>query len=293
MLSKLFRTKERIFIAAVILILSVIVVCLYFHYSGGGVSIDQAVMAENYLKAGNYEQSVKAYKKALSMKNIDREFLTICLSDAYVGMNDYDKALEVLRSYYEETSGSKVKVKIEEVTAKKIDYDFDQTVSRAEIYYSNKEYDKAIIEYEKAKKIKSKEVTSYIRITQAYVEKGEYENAREEALEGQELTQDVRFDKLLVTVDSYLTKEQYDTLVDQAVEYINQENYEGGIATYQKAIKLLPQESAAYEGLAEFYILQKEYSKAVILLTPAVKLTESEDLEKLLKEASDLKDTDE
>jgi tetratricopeptide (TPR) repeat protein len=287
MLLRPFRTKEKRILGFLILVLFIAGIYLYLNYLEKKYSPDQAVMAENYLKAGNYEQAVEAYQKVLLMKDIDRQHISIGLADAYVGMEKFDKALEVLRACYQETAGSRVKDKIEEVTAEKIDYDYQQAASRAEVYYSREEYDKAIGEYEKAKKIKSKEPTSYIRITQAYIEKGEYELAREEVLEGQELTQDAIFIDLLELVDSYLIKDNYTALIKQGAEYITQENYDAGIAAYKKAAKLLPKESAAYLELAKVYLSQKEYEKAKTLLSAAVELTNNEELAKLLEEVTE------
>ncbi len=289
MLRGAFRTKEGKIIA-IILGVIVIIMCIFILTNSGDKQfVEQAVMAENYLKAGNYEQAIMAYDKALSMKNSDQQLLSIGLSEAYIGINDYDKALEVLRSYYQKTSGVNIKEKIEEVISEKTDYEYLQSISRADVYFSNKEYDKAISEYEKAKLIKSKEVTSYKKIAEAYIEKGEYNLAREEVLEGQALTQSEELVQTLATVDSYLVKVQYDGLVTQASEYIYQENYEDGITKYQEAIIMLPQEEMAYRGLAETYITLKRYSEAVLILQNAIMIKSNNVLEDLLEEAAALK----
>ncbi|MDF2942891.1 MAG: hypothetical protein K0S01_1749 [Herbinix sp.] len=293
MLRGAFRTKEGKIIAAILgLIVIIIGVFISFNYSGNKQFVEQAVMAENYLKAGSYEQAIDAYKKALSIKDSDQQLLSIGLSDAYVAMNDYDSALEVLRSCYQKTSGIKIKEKIEEVTTAKTDYEYLQSISRADVYFTNKEYDKAITEYEKAKLIKSKEVTSYKRIAEAYIEIGEYNLARDEIVEGQALTQSKDLIELLTKVDSYLLKEQYDTMVEQAAEYIYQENYKDGIAKYEEAILLLPEEAMAYKGLAETYLTQKKYSKAVFLLQDTIKHIKNDDLENLLEEVTSIKEAE-
>ncbi|MDD3173726.1 MAG: hypothetical protein PHF63_08720 [Herbinix sp.] len=291
MLAGVFRTKERkVIIVSMVIVIMMIGIFIMIDYSDNKRFKEQAVMAENYLEAGNYEQAVEAFQKAMSMKDSNQQLLTIGLSDAYVGMDEYDMALEVLRSCYEKTSGNKIKKKIEEVTSKKTEYEYLQAASRAEVYFSNKEYDKAIAEYEKAKLIKSKEVKSYKRIAQAYMEKGEYDLAQEEILEGQELTQDESLKELLIIVDNYLNKKQYELLINEASEYINQENYNDGIAKYEEAIAFLPKESTAYIGLAETYIIQKEYNKAYLFLQTTIKLVESKKLEDLLNKVSVLKE---
>lgn len=289
MLSGVFRTKERKVIAIILgFVIIVMGTIILLSYSGNRKFMEQAVMAENYLEAGNYQMAVEAYKKAMSMKKDNQQNLAVGLADAYIGLNEYDMALEALRSCYQKTSGKNVKEKIEEVTAKKTDYEYLQAASRAEVYFSNKEYDKAIAEYEKAKLIKSKEAISYKRIAEAYTEKGEYEQARDEILEGQELTQDKSLDEILADINSRLLKEKYDELIKQAEEYVNQENYKDGIAGYEAAIALLSDESEAYMGLANAYIARKEYSKAVLLLQSAVKQADNEELKDLLSKATRL-----
>lgn len=287
MFHEIFRTKERKVIAAILgVIILIIGIIVFKNIADGELFVEKAVMAENYLETGDYEKAVEAYIQALSVKDSDVESLSIGLSDAYIGLNDYDTALEVLNSCYQKTSGEEIKKKIEEVMSAKTDYEYLQSISRAEVYYSNKEYDKAIAEFEQAKLIDSKKVTAYQRIAEAYVELGKYDLAREEVLEGQEVTQDKSLEDTLALVDSYLKKAQYDTIVAQAEEYIYQENFKDGIKTYKEAAILLPQESAAYMGLAKAYISMDDYEDAMITLQDALELKQNSELSSLLAEVT-------
>lgn len=289
MLRSVFRTKEGKIITVILIFIVIIIGAFaYTNYSENKQYKEQAVMAENYLNSGDFEQAVNAYLKAMSMKNSGQELLSIGLSEAYIGVNDYDNALETLRSCYQKTSGVRIKEKIEEVTSRKTDYDYLQIISRADIYFSNKEYDKAIDEYEKAKLIKSKEIIAYHSIAEAYIEKGEYGLAKEELIEGIELTQSDELNQILDTVDVLLLKQQYDLLVAAAAEYIYQENYEDGIKSYKEAIMLMPKEEQAYSQLADTYLAQQNYQKAVTLLQDALKQTQSDVLKGLLSNASEL-----
>jgi tetratricopeptide (TPR) repeat protein len=251
---------------------------------------EQAVMAEKYLEAGNYEQAAEAYLKAISMKNSDKELLSIGLAEAYVGMNQYDKALEALRSRYQKTGGNKVKEEIEEVTVQKTDYEFKQSISHADIYFTNGEYEKAITEYENAKKIKSKEAISYERIAEAYIALGNYNQARDEITEGLSLTQSEKLNQTLTEVESYLMKTKYDEIISAASEYIYQENYEDAIKKLNEAITLLPKEENAYNRLAELYILIGKYDRAITILEGALKNIQSNTLEEILDRATTLRD---
>ncbi|HWT76246.1 MAG TPA: tetratricopeptide repeat protein [Mobilitalea sp.] len=290
MLRGVFRTKEGKIISAIVgLSIIIIGVVIFANYSQNKKFLEQAVMAENYLKSGSYEQAIEAYKQALTMKNSDQESLTIGLAEAYAGIDDFDKALEVLRTCYMKTSTLQLKEKIEEIISEKTDYEYSQSISRADLYYTNEEYDKAITEYEKAKQIKSKDVTAYKGIADSYIKLKEYDLAREEILEGEEITKDKSLDLTQAVVDSYLRKEKYNTLLEEATEYISQENYADGITKLKEAISLLPKETDAYSQLAQTYIARKEYENTISMLQDAIELTHSKELKNLLSQASELK----
>lgn len=287
MLRGVFQTKERKIIAAIMGVAVVImVIIIYSKYLDNKKFLEQAVMAENYLKAGSYEEAIEAYMMALSMNSKDQELLTIGLAEAYASIDDYDSALEVLRSCYQKTSGLQVKEKIEEIITNKTDYEYSQSISRAEVYYNNKDYEKAIDVFEEAKQIKSKEATAYQRIAEAYIAMGDYEKAKEEILEGLAITKDISLNLILAEVDSQIKKEEYNSLLEQASEYIYQENYKDGIDKFEEAIHLLPKASEAYLQLAQIYISQKDYVMAIQLLQEAVSLVDSKELQSLLKQAS-------
>lgn len=292
MLHGVFRSKERKIIAGMLGIMLIFGIVMFSMISRSEQIDEQAVMAENYLNAGSFENAVEAYQKALSMKNSDQETLSIGLSMAYMGLEQFDKALEVLRASYQKKATMKLEQKIEEITAAKLNYDFLQSISRADVYFSNKEYDKAISVYEEAKLIKSKDSTSYVRIAQAYIEQGKYDNAKEEVLEGIEITRGGELDRLLTTIDTYLLKADYDQMVAQAEEYVYQENFEDGIEMYQEAIRLLPYQTTAYKNLSQIYLEQGRYNEAVLLLTDALDRTGDTELRELFDTAREEKEAE-
>ena len=87
------------------LVTTVIFISVIFYFYNDKVSRiryeEKAVMAKEYLEAGNYEEAQEAYLEALSMDYGDKELMSIGLAEAYAGMHEYDKALEVLRNRYE------------------------------------------------------------------------------------------------------------------------------------------------------------------------------------------------
>ena len=291
MLRGVLRTKVgRIIVLILILVLGIIGIFIFKKNRDSRWYEKQAVMAQQFLEAGNYEQAIEAYHKALSMKDSDQEYLSVGLAEAYIGINNYDKALEVLRNCYKKTSGNAIKEKIEEVTSRKADYEYQQTISRGDVYYSNEEYDKAIQEYEKAKLIKSKEVISYQNIAQAYIKSGKYEEAKAEVLEGLTITQSEELNQILAVAENYLIKQQYDNIIAEAEEFIFQENYKDGIAKFQEAMRLLPEEDKAYIGLAKVFLTQEKYKTAITLLEGAKEHIASEELDSMLEKAKELQE---
>ena len=100
MLLGIFRTKVGKILTVVFALTVIIAVILIFKgFHAGDRYEDQAVMAERYLREGNYTQAADAYLKALSMKENDQEKLTLGLAEAYAGAKDFDSALEVLKSF--------------------------------------------------------------------------------------------------------------------------------------------------------------------------------------------------
>lgn len=247
-------------------------------------------MAKEYLESGNYNQAIEYYETALSMKNSDKELLSIGLAEAYIGNNEYDKALEILRRRYEIVAGKSVKEKIEEVTLRKADYEYGKIISCGDVYFSNEEYDKAILEYEKAKKIKSKEVAAYKKIAESFVNMKSYNLAKEELLEGLTITNNEKLIDALKLVESYIMKEQYDSLILKATEFVYQENYQDAILHYKEAIKLSPKEAQGYIGLAEIYLEQKKYEDAINLLAGINNEIYNEDIRRIFEKAVDLKE---
>jgi tetratricopeptide (TPR) repeat protein len=290
MLFGIFRRKE-VKITGIIIVLIILLIAAFFYKNSKESNrySEQTVMAEQYLRIGNYEQAIEAYIKALAISDTDQVNLSIGLAQAYIGIDDYDSALKVLRECYQKTLGYTIKKKIEEVTEKKIDYEYLQVISRADIYLSKKEYDKAVIEYEKAKKIKSKEAKSYMKIAQVYIEQDKYEEARDEAKEGLTLTQSEELEQMAELARFYLQKQQYSEMVEEAKEDICQENYDDGIKKYAEAVNLIPGEEEAYKELAETYMERDDYEKAILLLKKSLNNVKSSDLKEMLKKAESLK----
>jgi tetratricopeptide (TPR) repeat protein len=248
----------------------------------------QTVMAQELLESGNYNEAIEAYQKAMSMKYGDEELLSVGLAEAYAGIHEYDKALEVLRSLYEDKKTTLVKEKIEDITARKSDYNFNQLISYGDTYFSNKEYNKAIDEYEKAKLIKSREDISYVKIVESYIAMEKYDLAKEEIQEGLALTESEKLKEMLNQVDKHLKELKYEEIINKASEYIYQENYDEALKRLSEAKSLIPEKDTAYKQMAEIYITKKEYDKAKKLLDSYLAKYKSKEAKDILKKVNDL-----
>lgn len=282
-----WNKKKWIFIAlAFILLLTAVLI--YNSYITKKRYKEQTTMAQEYFEEGNYEEAVKAYQKALSMNYGDRELLSIGLAESYAGINNYDRALEVLRSRYEIEKTNAVKEKIEEISAKKADHSFYQLISFGDTYFSNEEYNKAIDEYEKAKLIMSKEDISYLKIVESYIAMEEYNLAKEEIQEGLELTESTKLKEMLIKVETRLNEIKYDEILLKASEYIYQENYEEAFNSFNEAIWLIPEKDLAYNQMAELYISMGEYDTAKALIQNFLRSNVSEASQEILNKANEL-----
>lgn len=263
---------------------------IYNRYRNNILCNKQTVMAKEYLESGDYNQAIEHYENALTMKNSDKELLSIGLAEAYIGNNEYDKALEVLRVYYEVTAEKSVKEKIEEVTLRKADYEYEKIISSGDVYFSNEEYDKAILEYEKAKKVKSKEVAAYEKKAESLVNMKLYILAQEELLEGIAITNNERLNEELKEVEYFIIKQQYDSLIAKAKEFAYQENYQDAILQYKEAVALSPKEVQGYIELAEIYLVQEKYDDIIDLLAGINNEIYNEDIRRIFENAVVLKE---
>jgi|LSQX01.2.fsa_nt_gb tetratricopeptide (TPR) repeat protein len=280
--------KKRWILLISVFIFLLIILFIYNGYISRKRYEEQAVMAQEHLEAGNFEKAGEAYKKALSMNYGDKELLSIGLAEAYGGVHNYDKALEVLRSIYEIKKTITVKEKIEEITSKKTDYSFNQQISFGDTFFSNGEYNKAIDEYEKAKLIKSKSDIPYVKIVESYIALERYDLAEEEINAGLSLTESMRIEIIRSKVETRLNEIKYEDILLKASEYIYQENYEEAINCFNEAIRLIPKKDSAYNQMAELYISFKDFDMAKSLLQNYLRSNSSKASEEIFNKVNDL-----
>lgn len=70
---------------------------------------------------------------------------------------------------------------------------------------------------------------------------------------------------------------EYEELIDQAEEYLDDEEYKKAISSYEDAIDLCPDREDAYLGLAEVYIEQGDLTEAISILKKGKRSVEDND----------------
>ena len=102
-----------IIITAILLIGSgITAVALISSYSASSGVSEHLQLAERYLSEQNYEQAVIEFLKVLEIEpmNVDAY---LGLADAYIGLGQTDKAIEVLREGLEKTGDERISVKLD------------------------------------------------------------------------------------------------------------------------------------------------------------------------------------
>ena len=116
-----FAAKKNIIIiiiAAVLLIGGGItaIAVVNSHSASSGVS-DDLQLAERYLSEQNYEQAVIEFQKVLEIEPMNVEAY-LGLADAYIGLGETDKAIEILQEGLEKTGDERIKDKLDALTKK-------------------------------------------------------------------------------------------------------------------------------------------------------------------------------
>lgn len=251
----------------------------------------QMELAGKYLTIEDYKSALSIYQEALTLKENDYEEIMLGMSSCYVGLKEYENALITLREAYEKVGSDEIKKEIETVTILQKDYDYDNWIKRGQTYESNNENDKAIVEYEKAKQIKPKEVLSYEKIAQCYLKLNLFEEARNEVSKGEMVGVDSQILRQIVHRIDYLQNiDAYNKILEETKELEYQENYAAAMTNYNEAIELLPYQEDAYLGLAQVYCDLKQYDSAIQTLNNAQKIIQSKTIDEhvnLIKEMSD------
>ncbi len=102
-------------IGGVALILIALIVGISIYDSPSNRISRQLDLGQRYLDEQNYEQAIVEFNKAIEINPMSVEAY-LGLADAYIGMNDYETATEVLQKGYELTADERLKRKWESIS---------------------------------------------------------------------------------------------------------------------------------------------------------------------------------
>lgn len=216
-----------------------------------------------YYSEENYEEAINFYQKALNYPSNSEFEIVIKLSNAYIELEEYDEAAELLQAYYDKTKSKEIRNKVEQTIDLLIDSEYEATIDRGNKYSQAQEYNKAVREYLRAYRLKPENEKALELIIAAYLDNSEIEKARQALEEAREqCTQEV-YKKLRKEIDLAAVKEQYNALLEEADESFYNESYEECFKIYRKAVQLLPYERDAYNAIVNAYIALQKYDKAI------------------------------
>ena len=149
-------------------------------------------------------------------------------------------------------------------------------INKGRLYENTGRYDEALESYKKVLNIynqkKYNDAMIYILIGQTYVEKGKYEEADQQYKSAEKLIIEKKDDYLMGKLN-----------VVRGTLYTNQKKYENAIIEYESALKIFQSndqykfyEAQVYNCLGYAYGINRDLENAIVYLTKACKIIESE-----------------
>lgn len=206
-------------ISGIVLVGIVIVLIMIFSQPKTNSKLSEQIsLGEKYLTEENYDEAIVAFKKAIQIDPNEPQ-LYIQLADAYIGKGDKDSAVETLENGYKTTGSEEIKKKLDEL---KNEIEYEKYIRDGNNELSNKKYDKAIDNFEKAIKLIPTKTEAYIGAGSSYIAKNDIENAKIILNTGYEKTKDEKIKKMLDELNNNYDKNiQYNAYLKIVKELIN------------------------------------------------------------------------
>ena len=127
--------------------------------------------------------------------------------------------------------------------------------NRAGVFRSEGEYDRAILEYNKAIEIDPNYASAYMNRGKTYADKGEFDRAI------------LEYNKAIEIDPRYAT-----AYFNRGIAYANKDEYVRAILDYTKAIEIDPRFTEAYYNRGMIYANKGEYDRAILDYTKAIEI---------------------
>ncbi len=139
---------------------------------------------------------------------------------------------------------------------------------KGKTYFNREEYDKAIIELQRAVTIDQDFKGAYLHLGKTYLKLGDLEAAEKEAREALQVDSTYELASKLLSEIKEKHKEQGD-------DYRKKESYAEAVKSYQQAIRIDDKYRNAYNSLGITYYNMKDYNKAISAYQQAINVGDS------------------
>lgn len=149
----------------------------------------------------------------------------------------------------------------------KADSPYEEQIKKGETLFAAKKYDEAVEAFLKCIEMDESNVDAYLKLGEVYAEQKMYDEAADILESGYEVTGDEALMTRAAEIFCDLGKRRY-----------KDEDYEGAIEAYDRAIGINPQYADAYLQLADIYFYLEEYENADAVLAEGCETTGNEAL---------------
>lgn len=224
--------------------------------------------ADRYLTEQRYGQAADEFQRVIEA-DPNNTAAYISLADAYVGLNEFDKAVETLKTGLNITNDESISNKLVNMLSES-----------AQKHLSEANYEQAISEFEQVIEFDDQKTSAYIGIADAYT-----------AIQNTDSAIEILKTGLEITGDENIMPELSDLLLKSADISLSDKNYEQAISIYEQILKIDEKNINAYVGLADAYTSLTDTDKAIETLKTGLENTSDESIKarsiELLSECAD------
>lgn len=268
---KKFWTKSKIIVIIVIflIICGGIIGATLFYYSPSEKASRSFSAANKFMSSQDYNSAIIELEKVIEL-DPENSKAYLSAAEAYINLNQNEKAIEILQSGLEKTSNDDIKTKLNELIK-------NQALEQGKVLLNEKNYEKAAEEFKKAVQADENCAEAYNYLSKAYVEMSDVENAISCLQTGIDKTDN---DELKTIIKEL--KKSY--ALNNAVQFLSEKKYNDAIAEYRKVLDIDDKYIDAYIGIADAYIAQNLNNKAADILNTGFDKTSDEKIKNKIDE---------
>ena len=158
---------------------------------------EQLELGQKYMEEMDYEQAVVTFSGIIEIDDKCVEAY-LGLTETYIRMGEYDKALETAQKGYERTGDERLAEYINMIENKKV----TEQLNLGQKYLEEMDYEQAVVTFSRIIEIDDQCVEAYLGLTETYIRMGEYDKALETAQKGYERTGDERLTEYINMLNS-------------------------------------------------------------------------------------------